>query len=66
MAPEEESLRTKLGVPKDAKLVVVFGQSSHLDVDWQKTFDDYYAGMVSGMGLAAQTAGQEFGVMFPY
>ena len=43
----ELSLRARLGVPADAKQVIVFGQNAHLDVDWQKTFDDYYATWVA-------------------
>jgi hypothetical protein len=31
-----------LGVPKDAKRVLILSQSSHLDIDWQKSFEGYY------------------------
>lgn len=39
---DELALRAKLGIPPEATRVIVFGQSSHLDIDWQHTFDDYY------------------------
>jgi hypothetical protein len=42
----EAELRECLGVPADAKVVVFFGQAAHLDIDWQMTFDDYYASYV--------------------
>ena len=46
LSPDEISLRAKLGVPRDAKKVMVFSQTAHLDIDWQKTFDEYYAAFV--------------------
>jgi hypothetical protein len=52
--PAELTLRQKLGVPADAERVIVFGQNSHLDVDWQKTFDDYYASWVENILLQAR------------
>jgi hypothetical protein len=42
----EASLRARLGIPDDARRVIVFSQSSHLDIDWQKSFDDYYQALV--------------------
>ena len=41
--PPEAALRASLGIPPNAKRVVVFAQTSHLDIDWQETFDDYYS-----------------------
>lgn len=38
----ENQVRTRLGIPLDAKNVMVFAQTSHLDIDWQETFEDYY------------------------
>ena len=40
----EECLRTELGIPPDARRVVVISQSSHLDWDWRHTFETYFAG----------------------
>ncbi|MFT3835379.1 MAG: hypothetical protein QM723_00075 [Myxococcaceae bacterium] len=48
LSPEQE-LRGRLGIPKDAQKVLIFSQSSHLDIDWQKTFDDYYSTWVDGV-----------------
>ena len=42
LAPGEIALRHSLGIPDDAAQVIVFAQTSHLDIDWQRTFDDYY------------------------
>ena len=42
----EAQLRTRLGIPADAKRVIVFAQTAHLDIDWQRTFDDYYSRFV--------------------
>ena len=40
----EECLRTELGIPPDARRVVIISQSSHLDWDWRHTFETYFAG----------------------
>ncbi len=40
----EECLRKELGIPPDARRVVIISQSSHLDWDWRHTFEDYFAG----------------------
>ena len=40
----EACLRTELGIPEDAKRVVIVSQSSHLDWDWRHTFDEYFQG----------------------
>src|SRR5262249_34616318 len=40
----EECLRNELGVPPDARRVVIISQSSHLDWDWRHTFETYFAG----------------------
>jgi hypothetical protein len=50
----EGRLRAKLGVPPEAKTVVVFAQAAHLDIDWQRTFDDYYATWVRDIFLEAR------------
>ena len=39
----EGKLRARLGVPEDARTVVIFQQAAHLDLDWQHTFDEYYS-----------------------
>jgi len=38
---EESELRKKLGIPEDAKAVLIFAQSSHVDPDWLLTADEY-------------------------
>jgi flagellar hook-associated protein 1 FlgK len=52
---------TAAGAPGDSSnMIAMFGLKSNASPSGSvlggKTFDDYYAGMVSGMGLAAQTA----------
>ena len=39
---EEQRLRDALGIPRDAQKVIVFGQNSHLDINWEFTTDEYY------------------------
>ncbi len=43
----EGEIRARLGVPAEAQAVILFGQNAHLDVDWQRTFDDYYETFVA-------------------
>jgi hypothetical protein len=43
LPPDELAFREHLGIPLDAKRVVIFGQNAHLDIDWQHTFADYYS-----------------------
>src|SRR5690349_17320 len=54
LAPDEIQLRDKLGIPLDARRVVVFGQNAHLDIDWQHTFDDYYSMFVGDVFVQAR------------
>jgi len=54
LAPGELALRHSLGVPDDAKQVIVFAQTSHLDIDWQRTFDDYYESFVAAALIQAR------------
>lgn len=54
LAPGELALRHTLGIPDDAKQVLVLAQTSHLDIDWQKTFADYYASFVENVFLQAR------------
>jgi hypothetical protein len=42
----EGRLRARLGIPPEAKQVVLFAQAAHLDIDWQQTFDGYYQNFV--------------------
>jgi hypothetical protein len=51
--PEAE-WRAQYGVPQDAQTVVIFQQSAHLDIDWQRTFDDYYSTYVENIFLEAR------------
>jgi len=41
-AKTEAELRSSLGIPPEAERVVIFNQNAHWDLDWLKTFDDYY------------------------
>ena len=50
----EDELRAALGIPREAARVLVLGQSSHLDIDWRRTFDEYYAELVEGVLLDAE------------
>ena len=50
----EGKLRAKLGIPPEAKRVILFQQSAHLDIDWQRSFDDYYATFVQDILLEAR------------
>jgi Glycosyl hydrolases family 38 N-terminal domain/Alpha mannosidase middle domain len=38
----EAKLRDRLGIPADAKRVLVFSESSHWDTNWLKTSDEYF------------------------
>jgi alpha-mannosidase len=40
----EACVRAELGIPPDAKRVVIVSQTSHLDWDWRHTFDEYFQG----------------------
>ena len=39
---QEAALRAGLGIPPDAKQVLVFGESSHWDPNWLHTTEEYY------------------------
>ena len=41
-SPEEQHLRQQLGIPDDAKRVVIFPESSHWDPNWLYTAEYYY------------------------
>jgi hypothetical protein len=38
----EAALRARLGIPEDARHVLVFSESSHWDTNWLKTSDEYF------------------------
>jgi hypothetical protein len=40
--PASEPLRRKLGIPEDARRVIVFSESSHWDPNWMLTSDEYF------------------------
>jgi alpha-mannosidase len=42
----ELAYRRSLGIPDAARTVVVYSQSSHLDINWQRTFEEYQAQIV--------------------
>lgn len=50
---EEERIRAKLGVPDNAERVLIIGQSSHLDLDWLTSFDNYYEHFVKPIFISA-------------
>jgi hypothetical protein len=39
---QEQTLRNRLGIPTDARHVLVFAESSHWDPDWLFTSDEYF------------------------
>src|SRR5574337_527468 len=47
--PTEAQLRSALGVPPAAARVLILSQSSHLDWDWLRTFDDYFQNSVDAI-----------------
>jgi len=49
LPPAELALRKALGVPADARHVIVFGQNAHMDIDWQRTFPSYYDDFVGDL-----------------
>ena len=48
-AASEACVRAELGIPEAAQRVLILSQSSHLDWDWQRTFEDYYRRSVEGI-----------------
>jgi hypothetical protein len=50
----EATVRQRLGIPAQARTVILFGQNAHMDLDWQKTFDGYYSAYVEDILLAAR------------
>jgi len=50
----ERGVREALGIPADAERVLILSQSSHLDIDWKKTFDQYYVDHVEQVFLDAE------------
>lgn len=42
LGPRERALRRRLGVPDDARHVLVLGESSHWDPNWLFTSEEYY------------------------
>jgi hypothetical protein len=54
LAPGELALRESLGIPDDAKQVLILAQTSHLDIDWQQTFSSYYGNFVETAFLQAR------------
>ena len=49
----ESTIRHQLGIPDAAKRVLILSQSSHLDWDWTKTFDQYYQDSVQAIFQSA-------------
>ncbi len=54
IVPATQRIRDRLGIPPDAKKVVIFAQNAHLDIDWQKTFDGYYTAFVEQILMEAR------------
>ncbi len=42
----EQQLRHRLGIPDEARQVMIFTESSHWDPNWLKTSKEYYSGFV--------------------
>jgi hypothetical protein len=43
----EAGLRTRLGIPGDARQVLVFAETSHWDPNWLRTSEEYFEGRVA-------------------
>jgi hypothetical protein len=52
----EVGLRTRLGIPLDARRVLVFSESSHWDTNWLKTSDEYFDARVAPIFVAVLAA----------
>ena len=39
---DERALRERLGIPADARRVLVFSESSHWDTNWLQTSEEYF------------------------
>jgi len=58
--PASKLLRSKLGIPDDAKRVLIFSESSHWDPNWLYTSEEYYERFVrSNLDLAIEELLQE-------
>lgn len=53
-APTERDVRAVFGIPAEAERVLILSQSSHLDIDWKKTFEQYYRDHVEQVFLDAE------------
>lgn len=42
MQNREKAIREKLGIPKDAEHVIIFGETSHWDPNWLWTSEEYF------------------------
>lgn len=54
-AETESQIRHRLGIPSNAKRVLILSQSSHMDWDWNETFMDYYNSKVDSILTSATT-----------
>ena len=52
-ANTESQIRSLLNIPAGAQQVMIVSQSSHWDLDWQYTFDNYYTNHVASIILSA-------------
>jgi hypothetical protein len=46
---EEQAIRSELGIPPDAREVLVFGETSHWDPNWLYTTEEYYQRCIPGI-----------------
>ncbi|MCC6644610.1 MAG: hypothetical protein IT374_03435 [Polyangiaceae bacterium] len=53
-APTERDVRGAFGIPAEADRVLILSQSSHLDIDWKKAFEQYYRDHVEQVFLDAE------------
>lgn len=49
LSEAEAAIRAGLGIPPEAPRVIILSQSSHLDLNWLKTFEHYYQDRVRGV-----------------
>jgi hypothetical protein len=57
--PDETALRARLGVPPEARQVLVFGETSHWDPNWLHTSEEYYALCIPGILVRVMQALEE-------
>lgn len=67
LSPQEIAIRKRLGIPDDVSRVLIFGQTSHMDWDWVKTFPEYYYQSVENiLSLAFNLVDNNYNKTIPF